>query len=152
MVKKYLMATDGKKSTESLVEYVRDRFDPGNVAITVICVADESRVVPHLMAEEGGTGGIDPAQIQERLEEQAESIVDEAVTLLEDNGYDATTSVEFGDPGNEICEAASDEDARGILISRRSHSAVGELLLGSVSQYVIHHANKPVTLVPLDEE
>lgn len=152
MAEKYLMATDGERSTESLVNYITKRFKPGEPEIQVICVADESRVIPHLMAEEGGTGGIDPVQVHERLEEQAESIADEAVSLLEEKGFDATSIVRFGNPGSEICETATEEGFSEIIISRRSHTAVGELLLGSVSQYVIHHASNPVTLVPIEPE
>lgn len=152
MVERYLMATDGKQSTNSLVRYVQSRFDPDEVSISVICVADESRVVPYLMAEEAGTGGLDPSEIHGRLEEQAKSISDRAVEMLEEKGFEASAITDFGNPGAKICERASGDDVAEILISRRSHTAVGELLLGSVSQYVIHHADRPVTLVPLDEE
>lgn len=152
MTQRYLVATDGERATRCLTEYISDRFDPGEATFLVICVADESRVVPYLMAEEAGTGGIDPGTIHGELENQAESIADEGVEFLKDAGYEAEPVVRFGNPGQEICDEARGEDVDQILVSRRSHTAVGELLLGSVSQYVIHHSDRPVTLIPLVEE
>jgi nucleotide-binding universal stress UspA family protein len=44
-----------------------------------------------------------------------------------------------GAPGRTICEVAADWGADLIAIGRRGHSGIGELLLGSVSNYVLHH-------------
>jgi len=45
-----------------------------------------------------------------------------------------------GSPGRTICEQAQEWQAEAIAIGRRGHSAIGELLVGSVSNYVFHHA------------
>ncbi len=49
-------------------------------------------------------------------------------------------SHQFGEPGKTICEIAKDWDADTIVIGRRGLGAIGELLVGSVSSYVMHHA------------
>ena len=46
----------------------------------------------------------------------------------------------LGRPGPAICEAATDLGADLIMVGRRGNSVFDELLLGSVSSYVIHHA------------
>ncbi|NJN86402.1 MAG: universal stress protein [Leptolyngbyaceae cyanobacterium SL_7_1] len=46
----------------------------------------------------------------------------------------------FGNPGRTICEVAHTWDADLIIMGRRGHSGLNELLLGSVSNYVLHHA------------
>lgn len=45
-----------------------------------------------------------------------------------------------GSPGRTICEAASGWNANLIVIGRRGLSGLSELFLGSVSNYVLHHA------------
>lgn len=45
-----------------------------------------------------------------------------------------------GDPGQTICAVARTWEADLIILGRRGRSGVNELLLGSVSNYVLHHA------------
>ncbi|WP_019501937.1 universal stress protein [Pseudanabaena sp. PCC 6802] len=53
-------------------------------------------------------------------------------------------TVEFrqptGDPGKNICNIARSWEAGLIVVGRRGHKGLSELLLGSVSNYVLHHA------------
>ncbi len=46
----------------------------------------------------------------------------------------------LGDPGRIICEIARDCDADLIVMGRGNHSGLNEFFLGSVSNYVLHHA------------
>jgi nucleotide-binding universal stress UspA family protein len=46
----------------------------------------------------------------------------------------------FGNSGRTICEMAQTWGADLIVIGRRGHSGLNELILGSVSNYVLHHA------------
>jgi len=53
-------------------------------------------------------------------------------------GVEFTQNV--GDPGRVICELAKTWNADLIVIGRRGHTGIKELFLGSVSNYVLHHA------------
>ncbi|MGI0494599.1 universal stress protein [Alkalinema pantanalense CENA528] len=55
-----------------------------------------------------------------------------------------------GHPGRVICELAQSWDADLILIGSRGHSGLKELLLGSVSHYVLHHAPCSVLTLKLE--
>lgn len=58
-----------------------------------------------------------------------------------------------GDPGREICVAARNWDADLIVVGRRGRSGLTEMVLGSVSNYVMHHAHCDVLVVQgRDEE
>jgi nucleotide-binding universal stress UspA family protein len=49
-----------------------------------------------------------------------------------------------GSPGRTICEVAQALQADLIMVGRRGHSGLSELLAGSVSNYVVHHASASV--------
>ena len=53
----------------------------------------------------------------------------------------------WGNPGNAIVKYAEEHDCTQIVMSARGHTPFTHLLLGSVSDYVIHHAPCPVTIV-----
>ncbi|MEM9162527.1 MAG: universal stress protein [Cyanobacteria bacterium P01_F01_bin.4] len=46
----------------------------------------------------------------------------------------------LGDPGLSICDLAQHWNADLIVMGRRGRSGLSELILGSVSNYVMHHA------------
>lgn len=54
----------------------------------------------------------------------------------------------FGSPSREICEVAQTWEADLIVIGRQGHSSLNELFLGSVSNYVFHHA--PCSVLTVD--
>ncbi|WP_238996619.1 universal stress protein [Paenibacillus pinistramenti] len=58
-----------------------------------------------------------------------------------------STIVRHGDPGKIICKSAEQEQADLIVMGTRGLGLVSELLIGSVSHYVIQHASCPVTIV-----
>jgi nucleotide-binding universal stress UspA family protein len=60
-------------------------------------------------------------------------------------------SVEFqqisGSPSRVICQVAREWQANLIVIGHRGRSGLSEMLLGSVSNYVMHHAPCSVLMV-----
>lgn len=52
-----------------------------------------------------------------------------------------------GRPGRAICGLARNWDADLIVLGRRGRSGISELFLGSVSNYVLHHAPCQVLVV-----
>jgi len=52
-----------------------------------------------------------------------------------------------GDPGRTICDVARTWDADLILMGRRGRAGLSEIILGSVSNYVLHHAPCSVLIV-----
>lgn len=53
----------------------------------------------------------------------------------------------IGSPGSTLCELAQTVGADLIVMGRRQHSRLNELLLGSTSNYVLHHAPCSVLVV-----
>ena len=52
-----------------------------------------------------------------------------------------------GDPGDSICTLADNWHADLIVVGRRGRSGLKEILLGSVSNFVLHHAPCSVLIV-----
>jgi len=52
-----------------------------------------------------------------------------------------------GDPGRVICDIAQNWGADLIIVGNRGRSGLSEFLLGSVSNYVMHHAQSSVLIV-----
>jgi nucleotide-binding universal stress UspA family protein len=68
----------------------------------------------------------------------------ERLRSLTNDATDAGVATEFtqnlGSPGPVICQLARHLNIDLVLLGRRGHSGLSELLLGSVSNYVLHHA------------
>jgi nucleotide-binding universal stress UspA family protein len=66
------------------------------------------------------------------------------------SGAKAEFSLNIGNPTTRICDIARNWGADVIVIGRRGHSGLSELFLGSVSNYVMHHAPCSVLTVQGD--
>ena len=51
-------------------------------------------------------------------------------------------------PGHVICELAKEKKADTIFMGQRGLGHISRLVLGSVSDFVVHHADIPVIVVP----
>lgn len=56
-----------------------------------------------------------------------------------------------GHPAHVIVAVARDEDASMIVAGSRGRGGFSELLLGSVSHQLTHHADRPVVIIPPPE-
>jgi nucleotide-binding universal stress UspA family protein len=55
-----------------------------------------------------------------------------------------------GKPAGEvICKVCQDENANLIVMGTRGQGLLRRTLVGSVSDYVVHHAHTPTAVVPL---
>jgi nucleotide-binding universal stress UspA family protein len=65
-------------------------------------------------------------------------------------GLEAEAICEIAEPGPLICDFANRWQADLIVIGRRGHTGLAEMLLGSVSNYVVHQAPCAVLIVQHD--
>jgi nucleotide-binding universal stress UspA family protein len=68
--------------------------------------------------------------------QKLQSLATEAIAA----GIPTEFTQQVGDPGKSICAVAKTWNANLIVIGRRGFSGLNELLLGSTSNYVLHHA------------
>lgn len=77
----------------------------------------------------------------------SESLLAPAVTLLREAGVAFTTEVLVGHIAQAIAHRADELGCAGIVMGTRGKTAIGNLILGSVANQVVHFANVPVTLI-----
>jgi nucleotide-binding universal stress UspA family protein len=63
------------------------------------------------------------------------------------NGINTEFTQTAGDPGRVICDLADSWGADLIMVGNRGRTGLSEFLLGSVSNYVMHHAHSSVLVV-----
>ena len=57
-----------------------------------------------------------------------------------------------GHPGHSIVQAASANKAGMIVVGSRGQSLLRRTIMGSVSDYILHHAHMPVIVCKHDDE
>jgi nucleotide-binding universal stress UspA family protein len=79
--------------------------------------------------------------------EAATRLLDEALASVDAGGVEVRRLVERGGPAEVLLRVAEGADL--LVVGSRGHGGFTGLLLGSVSQQVVHHATCPVVVVPL---
>lgn len=147
MSRTFLLATDGSDPARRAERYARETLDPDRDRILVVSVIEELSVYALSAGD-----AIDLSEIQAEMADRADRVAEEAADRLEEAGFRVDSQVGSGHAGRVICELAENHEVEGIVMGRRGRGTLGELLLGSISHYVIHHAARPVTIVPLPED
>ena len=86
----------------------------------------------------------DPDPEDDDPEERLGSLADR----LHEWDIDTRTDVRYGDPADEILAAEADHEPTMVLLGSRGHGRLRRLLLGSVSEKIVAHADGNVLLVP----
>jgi nucleotide-binding universal stress UspA family protein len=138
MFKTIVWATDGSDAADAALPYVKGLAEGEGHKLVVV----HSKELMH-----GRAGGwpvyADEDELQAKIRGQADE--------LRSEGLDVTLRIEaVGAPGaaHMIADAARSFDADVIVVGTRGHSAIGGLLLGSVTQRLLHIAPCPVLAVP----
>jgi nucleotide-binding universal stress UspA family protein len=103
-----------------------------------------------------GYGGtfILPPDIQDdvkaKARQEAEKLADDGAGRARTLGLDADTDVRetTGPVWRELLAAADDVDADAIVVGSRGFGEIKALMLGSTSQALAHHAQRPLVIVP----
>lgn len=87
----------------------------------------------------------------QKLQKENQKFLDEQSNQLSQKGITAEWTQAIGDPARQICKVAQNWEADLILMGRHNRSGVEELIIGSVSNYVMHHATCSVIVVQIAE-
>ncbi len=134
MLRRLLVAIDGSPNSDLALSAAFTVAHRDNATLTLVTVE------PDLVsaASMWSLVATPPPELQEETHEAAQKVLDEAIARLPDD-VPATKILRFGKAGPEIAAEAASGRYDAVLLGARGVGRVGSLL-GSVSQYVLHHA------------
>lgn len=158
---KVLVPLDGSEFSRQILPYVRRLFNPQENALFLLRVAQPQQhamgVLPKTFATVSSvmSQAIAPmTSSYQSTTEFASSSYDgsldelrKEVQRLEHDGYEVSLAVRFGDPAHEIIDFAQEIDVDLVAMASHSRTGVGNLVLGSVPENVLHHLSIPVLLL-----
>jgi len=147
MINKILLAVDGSSSSDKAARYALSLAQQTNSSVTVLNVGpmpvmDLMNYHPSMITED-----ILPQQVEQRIEEHSQKILDKAAEVFKDSNIKVDTHFEFGHPAETITQYASENNFDLIVVGNRGLSEIKSLFLGSVSDKIIHMAHCPVLVV-----
>jgi nucleotide-binding universal stress UspA family protein len=129
-----LVAVDGSADALLALAAAIRTVQRSHAKLTLIAIAEDATRRP-------GAVSLDPT-LQQSIDEAASRHLREAVDAIPDD-IPVHTLFRRGKPGQEIVAAAKDGGHDAIILGARGVGRVGALM-GSVSQYVLHHADATV--------
>jgi nucleotide-binding universal stress UspA family protein len=138
-VRRILVATDGSPGVSSAVEHAIDLATALGGQLTALFVVDDSSFA-FLPA---------PAQfanVYAALRQEGERALKAAHEAGAARGIEVATVLRDGRPDQVIVETARAYDL--VVVGKLGHQGLAHLLLGSVAERVVRHADCPVLVVP----
>ncbi|KAK2152048.1 hypothetical protein LSH36_341g05027 [Paralvinella palmiformis] len=140
-----VLAVDASKQASEAVDYyVNNLHKPENEVILVHIVdlpdmahARQVYLSPHALSEMWKEEGERAEELEKKFEDHLASVGVKHVKCRTEGGLK---------PGQLICQVANEEKAAMIVLGTRGMGKIRRTLLGSVSDYVIHHAICPVVV------
>lgn len=142
-----LIATDGSEVSLDAGRQAIALMNPTKV--TLLTVADTS------IAEDSGAGGFEGNLLSPEESERARSAIlaegsdelSQTVTALGVDPSIVDRRLVEGASGQMIIHIADEVDADVIVVGSHGRGWFKRMVIGSVSEYVIHHSTKPVLVV-----
>lgn len=145
---KLLLATDGGKQSDAAIGTIGHFSWQAGDEIKVISVVDMA--LPMAIDIYGGFLP-DTSELEKTARENAAKIVEESVQKIRafaaSDTVNVSTEVLFGSPESRIVETAEEWQPDLIVVGSHGYSRWERLLLGSVSDSVVHHAPCSVLVV-----
>lgn len=148
-----ILATDGTSQSSAAVKMTGNlSFNPGD-ELKIVTVIDMA--VP--MAFDAYAGYLPNTQEIEKIaRENAANVLEETkskvIPKIPSDNVTVSTEILIGSPESRIVETAEDFGADLIIVGSHGYNRWERLLLGSVSDSVVHHAPCSVLVVRSDED
>lgn len=142
MIGHILVAVDGSEHSRKAVAFAHDLAQQTGARITLLCVLELPRVLPLGFLD---SAAVAPPHPSAKELETVRQLLDQVAADLPKAQVEKR--VEPGHPAETIVAMAHQLQVDLIVVGARGLSPGGKWLLGSVSDRVIQHAGRPVTVV-----
>lgn len=152
MFEKILVPLDGSQQSLKALDVavqIAAKFGGKVTLIHVYSVAGLTSMMP----EPSATIGVpvmsysDVSKLAEAARDAGKKVLDEGKKLVRASGVEVDTLLEEGHPVHEIVRVVAEGGFGLIVMGARGVSHIREILLGSVSDAILHHAACPVLVV-----
>ena len=149
MFEKILYPTDFSDVSRKAIPYIKGFKSAGAKTILLLRIIDEKKV--KCISQGAAWSSREVAdylnQTVQWLEKEAAAELEPLKAELIEAGFDVQAKVEIGMPHLKIVDIAEEEDVSVIILGSHGKSNLRAALLGSVSDYVVRHAKKPVIVI-----
>ncbi|XP_060589353.1 universal stress protein Sll1388-like [Ruditapes philippinarum] len=139
--RKIVIAMDGSQISEDALRwYVRSMRQDGDY-VTVV-YTPEFKNLTHVSVI-----AADASLVQKIVDDEkknTEALMEKVTGLLKTLEVNGEAKQSIGEPGEQIIEVANEVGANLIITGSRGLGTLRRTFLGSVSDYVVHHAHIPV--------
>lgn len=144
-----LLCYDGSENAQHAARRAGDLF-PGRRAL-VLTVWQHTIMMGDFGWSGAGAPMLDYAELDRVSAEAAHRRAEEGLGLARDGGLKAELLVAeaTGPVWKTIIDTADEQGAAVIVMGSRGRSEVASALLGSVSSHVVHHADQPSLVIPV---
>lgn len=139
-IKKILVPVDGSEASRNALDYGVEMAKAHKAELLLVSVADVTEAAYPIMGVTLDREGF------YNVKKKAESMVEELKKTIPSD-VQVVTEVENGIPGNVISSIVEAEKVNLVVMGNSGKGAVSSFIMGSVSQYVIHHVKCPVLVV-----
>ncbi|PZU96554.1 MAG: universal stress protein [Pseudanabaena sp.] len=148
---KFLVSIDGSQASEHALTKALSLAIPLQAEIVLLTVVEPlSSYVPEVMMPTGdwvGWRGLPDVELEQKILKAGQALLQKAQDACEQQKASCTTRLEVGQPRDVICRVVVDENPDLLIIGSRGLGSVERMMLGSVSDYVVHHCTSPVLVV-----
>ena len=144
---KILLPVDGSQAALAAVRHAIDLTRSGLQANFVLANVQSPNTLYEMMVAHD-------ADVLERISfEAGEHLLQPAKALLDEEGLSFESQIGSGEPGPLLLDLIDTLGCEAVIMGARGMGGMSVALLGSVSQWLAHHASVPVTTVRhLDRE
>lgn len=143
MKKTVLLATDFSQSTGRARAF----------ALTLCQALDAALILVHGIEPIAGSGeDEDFHDFFEELRQKSEREMENLLVAAKEANLEASTHIEVGERWRIILEQAEKRDVDLVILGRRMYREGEEFSLGTTSQRVFFASNRPVMIVPREED
>lgn len=136
---KILVPVDGSYAALAATKYAREVAEKFASAVTLL----------HVIEHAGYLAGANklPTSVIQDMDNSGKHVLSQALEIFSDYDGRIKTKLLYGHAGIKITELSIENNYSLIIMGRRGLSGIKELLLGSVSNYVLHYAQCPTLII-----
>ena len=137
------IGVDGSKYADFALEFYKKSVKtPGDKVVLIH--------VPQMYSMEDASPGV-IQDLMMKMRDKADKMRDSYRQKLSEAGIEGDVELAFGNPGEQIIAVSTKVNAKMIIIGARGVGLIRRTLMGSVSDYVLHHSHVPVLVTKLPQ-